>query len=398
MRFMLTFFAVGVLFPCPARPQPLDIGALAPTIVVSEWVTGELAGPQPFRDKTVILEFWATWCAPCIGAIPHLNVLAARFARKDVVFVAITTESRSVVETFLKRTPIRASVVLDATVDGVGKTHRAFGVQAIPATFLIDKHGRLRWCGHPTELTESMLETYLATGDVPPSRQSTLEPRPLTSIPENAFLVLVLNPATTISPDPKAYGRGIFLQRHVRDTTEIAYRGGSVADLITKLLQIPTSRLTIEGTPTIETFDLTLRATVPIPDSAVSAWVLHTLHNVFGATLHYLLERKEGWALTVVHRDRLRASAVASGLSVQQTDSLWIGVGVTMRVLARSLEEVFGEPFFDDTGEEGTFEIEVPTRTFATMRAALEQQYGMRLQETERPVSIARLSFVRRAR
>ncbi|MER3524203.1 MAG: hypothetical protein C4326_09090 [Ignavibacteria bacterium] len=226
MRIMLTLFLLVFSLHSSAHLQSPEIGALAPAIVVRECVSGELSGSQPFRDKTVILEFWATWCAPCIGAIPHLNDLAARFARNDVVFVFITAEPRNVVETFLTRKPIRGSVALDATDDGVGKTHRAFGVQAIPVTFFIDKQGRLRWRGHPTDLTESLLETYLATGNVPPSRVGTTEPRPLTSIPENAFIVLVVNPAKTISPDPKAYGRGIFMRRRVWDTTEIAYRSG----------------------------------------------------------------------------------------------------------------------------------------------------------------------------
>jgi len=182
---------------------------------------------------------------------------------------------------------------------------------------------------------------------------------------------------------------------HDRDS--VPQRGG-VSDLIRKLLGLPTSRLTIEGTQPTEMFDLTLRASVPMTDSVVSAWILRALHDIFGARLQYRTEQKKGWALSVVHPERLRATAVASGSSVQWTDSSWIGVGVAMPVFVRGLEEHFGEHFFDDTGVEGTFDFEVPMRTFASMRAALEQQYGLTLQETDRPVSIARLSFLRHMR
>jgi uncharacterized protein (TIGR03435 family) len=112
----------------------------APEGASAEW--GDL------RGKVVVVEFWATWCAPCIANIPHLNELAERFRGQDVVFIALTAEPRETVEPFLKRKPIKAWVALD-TDDRAGK---AYGVSAIPYTFIIGRDGKVLGETHPADL------------------------------------------------------------------------------------------------------------------------------------------------------------------------------------------------------------------------------------------------------
>jgi len=70
--------------------------------------SGTEASWEKLGGKVVVLEFWATWCAPCIAAIPHLNELADHFKGKPVQFIAITDEKADVVEGFLKKRAMRA--------------------------------------------------------------------------------------------------------------------------------------------------------------------------------------------------------------------------------------------------------------------------------------------------
>jgi uncharacterized protein (TIGR03435 family) len=91
------------------------------------------------KGKVVVVEFWATWCAPCIASIPHLNDLAEKFQGKDVVFISLTSEPRRTVEPFLKRKPIKGWVALD-TDDRAGE---AYGVDSIPRTFIVGRDGKL---------------------------------------------------------------------------------------------------------------------------------------------------------------------------------------------------------------------------------------------------------------
>lgn len=124
----------------PAPPLSVDRLLNAPDGASAEW--GNLKG------KVVVVEFWATWCAPCIASIPHLNELAEQFRDEDVVFISLTDEPRATVEPFLKRKPIKGWVALDTD-------HRAgdaYGVTGIPHTFLVGRTGKILGDTHPSEL------------------------------------------------------------------------------------------------------------------------------------------------------------------------------------------------------------------------------------------------------
>lgn len=372
------------------------IGSPAPPISVRGWITDEIKEPNPFRGKTIILEFWATWCAPCIAAIPHLNKLAEKFASKDVVFVSITSEERSVVEKFLTSKTMKSSVVLDDVIDGLGATEKAYGVTGIPHTFLIDKKGILRWHGHPNTLSEALLDQYFRTGKLPSSEQKREEPHTLSSISQNAFYSLVISRSQSISTNPKLHGLGSLITRNETDTSEIIYRAGSVVDFISKLFEQPTIRIDIVGDPPREIFDLHLRLTVPTLDSLLNTRAVQALEDVFGMKMKYVTETRKGWALTLAFPDRLKPSSVSKGYSTALTDSTWIGVGVSIPVFVRGLESQLKEHFFDETNADGRFDFDVRTNDFKVLRSTLEQQYGIVLREAERPIQIIRLFFPNR--
>jgi len=369
------------------------IGSAAPPISIREWVTGEIKGPNPFRNKTVILEFWATWCAPCIAAIPHLNSLADKFASKDVVFVSITSEEPTLVENFLARKMMKSFVVLDKLVGDVGATQKAYGVTGIPHTFLIDKRGILRWHGHPNNLTEKLLEQYFASGKVPSSEQKQEGTHTSSKISKDALYTLIVNRSQSASTDPKLLGLGMLITRSNADTSEISYRGGSVVDFVSKLLGKPTTRIKIDGKAPMEPFDLTLRVTVPMADSVLEARALQALGDVFRMNMKYEVETRKGWALVLAFPERLTPSAVTKGSSISFTDSTWVGAGIPLSVFAQGLESSLKQHFFDETNVEGKFDFDVPTKNIAELRNALEKQYGIVLQETERPIRMIRLSF-----
>jgi uncharacterized protein (TIGR03435 family) len=120
------------------------------------------------RGKVVVLEFWATWCGPCITAIPHLNELGEKLAEEPVVFISITRDDdRAALARFLEKRPMKAWVAMEAE----GRpTSRAYGVDFIPHTVVIDKSGMVAAITEPTALTEAALRDVLAGKpiDLPP--------------------------------------------------------------------------------------------------------------------------------------------------------------------------------------------------------------------------------------
>src|SRR5206468_9176367 len=90
---------------------------------------------QDFGDKVVVLEFWGTWCGPCVAAIPHLNDLAERFRNRPVQFISITDEEDWRVRDFLKLKPMSSWIGLDPE----RAIFTAFGVNPLPKTFVINQ-------------------------------------------------------------------------------------------------------------------------------------------------------------------------------------------------------------------------------------------------------------------
>src|SRR5713101_2750707 len=134
------------------RPPPIDLEKLlqAPSDARPSW--------EALKGQVVVLEFWATWCGPCIEAIPHLNELADHFKGKPVQFIAITDENEKVITAFLKRKPIHAWVGLDTDKS----MFKDYGITGIPHTVVVDRKGKIAAITFPTALTEQHLEDVLA--------------------------------------------------------------------------------------------------------------------------------------------------------------------------------------------------------------------------------------------
>ena len=100
-------------------------------------------GKKPYdsrrlKGRIVVLDFWATWCAPCLESLPILKKVTDEFAKKNVVFIAINTgEEIEEVRKFLKKEQLPISVLLDPD----GKIADGFVVDAIPQTVVIGRDG-----------------------------------------------------------------------------------------------------------------------------------------------------------------------------------------------------------------------------------------------------------------
>lgn len=91
------------------------------------------------RGQVVLLNFWASWCEPCLAELPSLERLAQRHAREGLQVLAVNhRESEAAIVRFLARQPTRLTVLRDAD----GAAARAFGVNVFPTTVAIDRHGR----------------------------------------------------------------------------------------------------------------------------------------------------------------------------------------------------------------------------------------------------------------
>lgn len=162
MKILACFLALVALPALADTPQP---GDAAPDLSFTELLQapdGAKADWPSLRGKTVVLNFWATWCVPCVAEFPLLNALAASAdpAKVQLIAADFNGEDRAKVEPFLKKHPLSGWVGLDT-----GKEmQRRFGVSAIPVTLIIGPDGKVAHVtGHLENLSGQQL-TALAEG------------------------------------------------------------------------------------------------------------------------------------------------------------------------------------------------------------------------------------------
>lgn len=123
-----------------AGGQDLEIGRPAPEFALTDQA-GNTHRLSDYRGKVVLLNFWATWCVPCRTEMPSME--RAYRALKDrgfaVVAVSLDTGPRSTVEAFVKELGLTFPVLLDPR----GTSVQAYRLPGVPASFLIDRRGRL---------------------------------------------------------------------------------------------------------------------------------------------------------------------------------------------------------------------------------------------------------------
>ncbi|MGH7306645.1 MAG: TlpA disulfide reductase family protein [Candidatus Rokuibacteriota bacterium] len=101
---------------------------------------GETLKLKGQRGKPVLMNFWATWCAPCREEMPAMERLYRKHRERGFVLLAVSVDTdAALVKPFLDQHKLTFPVTLDAKMD----LANAYGVRALPASFLIDRHGYL---------------------------------------------------------------------------------------------------------------------------------------------------------------------------------------------------------------------------------------------------------------
>ncbi len=145
--------------------KKLTIGDQAPPINIAHWIKGDKI--EEFESgKVYVVEFWATWCGPCIAAMPHLSELQEKYNDYDVKFISVSDEPLQTVVNFLfkeykddgkihnDRTHYTLTTDPDKSV--MNDYFRAAGQTGIPSAFIIGKDTKVEWIGHPMSMDEPL--------------------------------------------------------------------------------------------------------------------------------------------------------------------------------------------------------------------------------------------------
>jgi thiol-disulfide isomerase/thioredoxin len=88
------------------------------------------------------VDFWATWCGPCVEGIPHLNELQRKYSGKNFQLLSFVEEGHQTMDPFLIKRHVEYPIGLESSslVD--------YGITEIPEAFVIDQNGRIIWHGN----------------------------------------------------------------------------------------------------------------------------------------------------------------------------------------------------------------------------------------------------------
>lgn len=105
-------------------------------------LNGDVVRLSGFREHTVVLDFWASWCPPCIAQVPSMRRLTDKYKHQGVIVLDINVldEQKTVQEFIAEHGHFGSDVLLTLTDES---TMSAFGVEQFPSTIIVDKGGRV---------------------------------------------------------------------------------------------------------------------------------------------------------------------------------------------------------------------------------------------------------------
>jgi thiol-disulfide isomerase/thioredoxin len=163
------------------RAVTLRTGSRAPALSVEKWVKGEPV--KRFEPgKVYVVEFWATWCAPCVQGMPHLTELQERYRDKGVTVIAVTSrDSNNTLEKVEALVAEKGGEGMGFTVawDRGRESNEAYlsasGQTGIPCAFVVNQEGKLAFIGHPMWLDLPLEKVVAGEWDIEAGRRQVTE-------------------------------------------------------------------------------------------------------------------------------------------------------------------------------------------------------------------------------
>jgi peroxiredoxin len=136
--------------PGPEHTLPvktIPVGSMAPDFTTLDAASKEIK-LSDYRGKVVVLDFWATWCGPCLRALPHAQKIATQYKDQGVLVLAVCTQDkRTNFQTWLRKNRQKYPEILFSHDPAESKAERAslqlYGVTAIPHQFIINREGQI---------------------------------------------------------------------------------------------------------------------------------------------------------------------------------------------------------------------------------------------------------------
>jgi uncharacterized protein (TIGR03435 family) len=338
--------SVATAFGQGAKTE-IGVGAVAPELVFERLLQAPGSTRtdwQSLRGKVVVLEFWATWCAPCVASMPHLNTLAANLRDKPIQFISITDEDQALISHFLQRRKIAGWVGLDTD----RSVFKGFGVITIPYMVVVGPDGRIAVITKSKDLTSEKLVDVLA------GNQSKEAPGPIPASPVPvpkrdeaevpARFTLTIKPTETVSSYMS------------RDDGKFQARAATLNMILSFLYNVSKAR--IVGSTQLEGPRYAISATMIDGDNEQFEPILmRSIEASFKLKVRKETREMDVFVLSVPNGTIAALPASTSKFGHSSDDAAVVAAsGVPLRVLVDGLEGVLKQPVVDETDLKGRYD------------------------------------------
>ena len=246
-------FLVSAMLSGDLHSQELKIGDRAPDLAFQTIPNGSYS-PGFNKGNYLILDFWATWCAPCIATFPKLNALSRQFSSKGVLFASITNEDPDKVKRFFQ---VKKNIHLDVIqlFDQVqasdfpeGITNARFHVNLIPFTVIIGPSQTIEWVGSAHDLDAKIIEAVISKKIASPKSATSpgkqVDSSPLIMMPDTVtYSGFKISSAPASKPS-----RSIMLNTFPeKSAIRNRFSGSTVDFILAQYYRIPMKQVEVKG-------------------------------------------------------------------------------------------------------------------------------------------------------
>ena len=348
------------LFAGTLSAQPI-VDQYAPRVELSGYSSSRATEAED-AGKYLLVEFWATWCVPCIQELPHLEDIARSYGDRLQV-LSLTEQTDATVNEWLAT----QSVTFPGNIghDYYGQTLFRYDVTSLPATFLIAPDGDLVWKGRPDQLTDAKLDALLAA----PSGTSRSRIRVNTGTTPGPFGIQ-LSKAAGRRPRNVEWERSY----HLVD---------SLTNVITRLSGVPPAYIEFEGDYPETVVGLSAFGDELDTDKA-KAQALSILQQEYDFTIGQGGAKRGRWVLTVAEPGKLWPKTRFGGqhaARINYTDSgEFEADNHPLKTVVKYLEDYTKTPIDNQTGLIKAQDWRVPHGTLDEIAPILLDRYGLLLE------------------
>ena len=345
----------------------------APPLDVSQPFTGWNA----FRGNIVIVDFWATWCGPCIAGLDRIAKFEKDFAGQPVRFLTVASDEMPRVKQYYAEKGLTLRTFVEGTD---GKTFAAFGIHGIPAAAVIDRQGRLMAVTSGENVTAEVIRKLLNDEkvDVPPYERMNN----ITWDQDEVLWQDGVQPEFLVVFKPiKVSGGGI-----MPGSNHISGDGCPAVAMIQAAWQTDGFHLDWRAKFPAQTYRFA--ATVPKGrEPELLPALQDAIQRNFGLHIHWDNQERDALVLSRLPSPNLKESEAAEPLFTFGRGKITLKKQ-TVSKLAEALPNWMGKPVIDETGLTGLYDFELEYRNDgpAMLRDGLKEKYGLVLTPAKRTI------------